>query len=336
MFPAILFEDRKPLPNLMICLNSAKHGKVSFDSNTLNPGSTNDLVSLDPRYFLPLANNARIFHIRNIMLFGADPASYPALEYALKCFSGRVEHIGLVIHPGQSLGIDPNLIPLIQEISYLIPPVFWEDYQGDIQILQSLETEISGLRRENPKLHVQAMLYVSALNLSKLDRVIEIIENEGFDRLHFFPPNLYLALGEGRSPEAIDPKLIPSREMVETLERDFWNFLEKPCFETRLFDLNVCRRQLERILEFFKAAVGLGDFSPPYCRASRISLFIEPTGVTRCCPYQKTIGDLTKKSLIEIRESEERRLFQTNLNLAKNPLCPVCPGVYPHLLWRSR
>jgi hypothetical protein len=336
MFPATLFEDHKSVPNLIIYINSSRNNGDSFDSVALNPGSPNDLASLDPRYFLPLANNAALFRIRNIMLCGANPAVYPDLEYALKCFAGRAEHLCLAIHPGQSSGIDRKLISFINEVVYIIPAAVREGCSDYFQTLKSMAEEVSDLRDKKPGLPIQAMLCLSAANLSHFDQIIDLIEKDGFDRLHFFPANLYLEPGKGRRPEPIDPEQIPSRENIKDLERKFWDLLEERCFETRLFDLNICRRQLERILEYFKAVHNMGEFSPPYCRASRISFFIESKGLVRCCPYQKVTGDLSKKSLIEISESEELHIFQVNLNLARSPLCPVCPGVYPHLLWRSR
>jgi hypothetical protein len=336
MFPDALFEEYKPLPNIMICLNFPGEDGEFFDAVFQETGRQNNRMSIDRRYFLPLANNASILGVRNIMLSGEDPCQYPDLDYALKCFSGRVENLCLVVRPAQSLGMDSSLVPLLQEIVYRIPPDFREGQEGYFGKMESLKNEISDLRKINRDIKVQAMLYLSGGNLSRLDQVIDLIERCGFDRLHFFPANLYLAPGKGRSAEPNEPGLLPSGEEITNLERTFWDLLEESCFESRLFDLNICRRQLERVLEYFKCALGMGGFPPPYCRAHRIACFIQPGGVVRCCPYQKAIGNLAEKSLIRIRESEELRLFQADINMARDPMCPVCPGVYPHLLWKSR
>lgn len=336
MFPDVLFEEHKPLPNIVICLNSLSKEGESFDAVFQETGNQNNWMSIDPRHFLPISNNVSILGVRNIMLSGADPCQYPDLEYALKCLSAHVEHLCLVIRPGQSFGMDTSIIPILREIVYRIPPDFRNGNEEYIRTLESLENEISYLRKKNRDIKVQAMLYLFKGNLSRLDRIVDLMERSGFDRLHFFPANLYLAPGKEKSPEPIEPGLLPSREEIVNLERTFWDLLEERCFESRLFDLNICRRELERVLDYFKAAHSMGEFSPPYCRAPRIAYYIQPGVLVRCCPYQKVIGCLAEKSLIQIRRSEELRLFQANINLAKNPFCPACPGVYPHLLWKSR
>ncbi|MBN1902055.1 SPASM domain-containing protein [Candidatus Sumerlaeota bacterium] len=336
LFPDILFEDHKPLPNLSISLNSSGREEESFDPVSPIASNPEHWRNLDPRHFLPLADKISLFHIRNVMLTGVNPAVYPFLKDALKCFSGKVENLSLVISPGQSLNVDLKLIPLLQEIVYLIPPYWLNGIRGEREEAESLEYEISHLRKNNRNIAVRAMLYLSARNLSRLGSVIDRVEKAGFDRLYFFPSNLFLLSEKGRVPKPAYPEHLPSEEEVMNLERTFWDFLEERFFESRLFDLNLCRRQLERVLEYFKAALGREEFSPPFCRASRIAIHVDPEGRVRACPYQKVIGDLAKKSLIRIRESEELFLFQANLNLARSPLCPACPGVYPHLLRRSR
>jgi len=334
LYPSALFEDRKPVPNLMIRLNAPEQEPSAFDPTVCKTEFEKNLVYLPSCFLLFFANNIDRFHIRNITLFGTNPFAYPALESALALFAAKPVHVGMCLFPNQLPDKNPQYLDKMNTLFYRLGP-----FSGENEIsktFRSLPEEITLLRSLNPSLEIRAILYVSDFCLKNLDRVIHLVENAGFDHLDFFSPNLYINLLNQNEKDLCVQNLVPSKEEIKSLEKDFWNILEQRWFETHLFDLNLCRRQMERVIQFFGAIRGLGEFAPPFCRASRVSFFIEPTGEVRTCPYQKIVGNLRSHSLVQISESEELKLFQANLNLAKSPICPSCPGAYPHLLWKTR
>ena len=335
IYPQILFEDRKPIPNLVIRLH-ARRGKGGFQPWDKPVGEFCGKVSiLERRFLLPLANYTRLFHVRNVLLFGDHPSVYPELEYALDCFSRRVENIVLCLRPGQARGSESLIASKVRQIVYFIGP-FADVSSGTADVFPLLKGEIQSIRKANNSISIKAVLYLSFQGIMEIDRLIQKVEEAGFDRLDFFPPNLFIGGAGERCLRPMGHELVGSREPMVSLEKRFWDMLEERCFESWLFDLNQTRRQMKRVLNYFKAALGLGDFSPPYCRASRIAFYVDSDAAIRCCPYQEAFGNLGKKSLLEISKGEALRYFRSNLNLARNDICPVCPGTYPHLLWRTR
>ena len=315
LYPEFLLEPRRTLPNLTLCLNSS--GKT-----------------LDRRFFLPLANAVQFHGVRNIALMGENPPAHPDFAIALRPLFGKGENLSLWIKPGQSSPCAGLIAHEVNEIIFRLGP-----YSGPEEIwmaeLSALQSEVCMLRKERPHLIVKGVLHLSSAIIKALEDAIHRVEDALFDRLEFFPPNFYLSPGSEPATSPLSPDLIPSHEELMRYEKNFWEMLDEPCFQSRLFDLDMTRRQLERVLLFFKAASGHGAFEPPHCRASRTSFYIEPTGHVRCCPWQEAFGDLREMSLREIEESERVHVFRSKINLAIDRICPLCPGDFPHYLWRS-
>ncbi len=343
LYADILFQDRKPIPNLMIRLNARRQ---EVHTTAPNPQSTirnqqsaipnPQYIGLARRFILTFATAIEIFRIRNIALLGDNPPVHRDFEFALKTLSCRVENLMVLLRPGQCRGCEMLMSSYASEVVFLIGP-FAGETEGELrEIFEGLQGEIEALRREGTNLPVRAILYLSAGSLTRLDEIIPLVESAGFSHLDFYPANPFITSHNERSRTPLNPALIPKPEDLWEIEENFREMLKERCFQSRLFDLKVTRRQIARVLNYFKAATGRANFVPPYCRASRIAFYIEPTGAVRCCPYQPIFGNLFKSTLIEIAQSESLRHFRASLNLARNSICPVCPGDYAHFLWRSR
>jgi len=315
LYPEILLEPRRTLPNLTLCLN--RSGK-----------------KLDRRFFLPLANAAQFFGVRNIMLMGENPTAHPDFAIALSSFSGKGESLSLWIKPGQSSPCADIIAHEVNEIIFRLGP-----YSGTEKIwmaeLRALRSEVRALRKERPHLIIKGVFHLSSATLRAMENVIHRMEEALFDRLEFFPPNLFLNPESEPATLPLSPELIPSHDELIRFEENFWEMLDEHCFQSWLFDLEMTRRQLERVLLFFKSASCRGAFEPPHCRASRISFYVEPTGHIRCCPWQEIFGNLQEMSLHEIEECEHVHDFRSKISLATDRICQKCPGDFPHFLWRS-
>jgi len=323
-YPQVLFEDRKPIPNLMICLNGPAPG---------NRGENNapDESSFLPRRFiLPLTVSSELFRVRNITLFGDNPPAHPDFPFILRKLSEKVEHLGVRLKPGQGREARDDIVRYAREVIYLLEPGEPRKEEADL-----LREDVAALCSAHRPPFIRGFCFLTGETLSSIEDTVRFAEQAQLNRLDFFPANLFITPLNERCNEPLHPGLLPDREAVSALERDFWEMLEERCFRSWLFDLNVARRQLKRVMEYFKAATGLGEFEPPHCRASRISLFIEPSGQVRFCPFQPAIGELGRHALKEIALSEPLRRFRAHHNLARNPVCPVCPGDFPHLLRRK-
>jgi hypothetical protein len=335
-FPRILFETYYTIPNLVIRLNNSAIDRSPFDPISGISQLDSDLASLDRRLILPFLISIELLHVRNIMLCGSNPPTHPDFEFILSRFFGHVEHVSVCLFPGQTRGWESLLSRYAQELIFFLGPFSGNDREFLESLFEEMTNDIASLREQKKVPHIRGILYLSAGSFMQLENAIGAVQQAGFDFLEFYPPNLFLPSAGERVYAPLESSLVPGVQDVSFQDVEFWDLMEKRNFATALFDLNQCWRQLDRALNFFKAVQGSGEFSPPHCRASRLSLYIESSGMVRSCPYQKVVGDMNRKPLMEIDRGEPMREFRGQLHLAHNKICPVCPGVYPHLLWRVR
>ncbi len=313
LFPKIFLQARHAIPNIMIRMHEA-------------PGSF-----LDRRFFLPLAVAARYFWTRQVALLGDDPLSHPHINDALNLWKESAEHLAIWIRPGQLKNHAQVLKSCANEIVYLLGPYDASSEQWDNDAIM-LKKEIAQLKKDSPRLTVRAQIYFSALALSILPKIAQCAQEAQLEKLEFFPPPLHDSKNNNNSKLNT---LLLTDEQIKKFEENFWEIMDEKYFQSCLFDLDMTRRQLERIINFFKAANGSGNFEPPHCRAPRTALFIEPNGDVRCCPYQTVCGSLWVYPLRSIEESSTTHEFRTKINLYTEKKCLTCPGNYPHLLWRA-
>lgn len=323
-YPEALFEERPAVPNIAMELNS----------DLRNDGKP---AEISRRYFLPIITTAEMLSAGNVIFTGDRAGAYPELEYALGIFYKRVRNILLRVHPGEIADKGPMIGKFVDRVDYRLGP--WSGKQSEKAVRSEIDNaaqEIEGLKSVHDPPWITASLYTTSFSLRILGQLVEILEKAGFDRLEFFPANLFIAPDNTRRQDPSDPDILLEKEEIKSLEGEFWEMLEEKYFRSRLFDLNISRRQLERTLNYYAAAKGKRDFEPPHCRASRLSLYIDANCGVRVCPFQPTLGNLKKTTLRSISESETLRNFRANMKHNQNPICPPCAGDYPHQLRRSK
>lgn len=314
LFPKIFLQARHAIPNLMIRMHEAPD---SF---------------LDRRLFLPLSVAARYFWTRHVALLGDNPLSHPYINEALNLWKGSVENLAVWIRPGQIEDHAQMLSACADEIVYLLGPYDSPSNQWDAEAM-ILKNEIAQLKKASPRLRVRAQFYFSSFALPMLPEIIRKAEEAQLEKLEFFSPLLHD--NKNNNKQKIIKNLLLTVDQLNEFEDRFWKIMDEKYFQSCMFDLDMTRRQFERIILYFKAANGNGNFEPPHCRAPRTALFIEPNGDVRCCPFQTVWGSLWENPLRNIEESPATHEFRTKINLYTENKCLVCPGDYPHSLWRA-
>lgn len=80
-----------------------------------------------------------------------------------------------------------------------------------------------------------------------------------------------------------------------------------------------------RLLSYFSALLGEGDFAPNECNAPWVSSVIEADGTVRPCFFHAPIGNVKESgSLEEVLSSPRAVAFRRSLDVATNPVCVRC------------
>jgi MoaA/NifB/PqqE/SkfB family radical SAM enzyme len=82
--------------------------------------------------------------------------------------------------------------------------------------------------------------------------------------------------------------------------------------------------KLRRIVQHFRAHLGLAEHAAPRCNAPWVSAVVEASGDVRPCFFHPAIGNSHDAPLHEIVNSPVALKFRANLDIATNPVCRSC------------
>lgn len=82
--------------------------------------------------------------------------------------------------------------------------------------------------------------------------------------------------------------------------------------------------KLNRIVQHFRAHLGLCAPVAPNCNAPWVSAVVETDGAVRPCFFHPPIGTVNGKSLIQVLNGPEAVQFRRNLDIAANAVCKQC------------
>jgi MoaA/NifB/PqqE/SkfB family radical SAM enzyme len=83
--------------------------------------------------------------------------------------------------------------------------------------------------------------------------------------------------------------------------------------------------KLRRIVDHFRAHLGLHRSVAPRCNAPWVSAVLESDGVVRPCFFHRPIGTVSKGvSLLEVLNGPEAINFRLGLDVSTNPICRRC------------
>ena len=82
--------------------------------------------------------------------------------------------------------------------------------------------------------------------------------------------------------------------------------------------------KLTRIVEYYAAVNGQGDFPKVRCNAPWVSSVVEADGTVRPCFFHESLGNINSNTLDEILNSKAAIRFRKQLKVSADPICRRC------------
>jgi len=80
---------------------------------------------------------------------------------------------------------------------------------------------------------------------------------------------------------------------------------------------------LRRLVQYYRAHLGLAPFPPVACNAPWMSVMIEASGAVRPCFFHPTVGNLRERPLAELLHGPMPE-FRRRLRVQDDPICGKC------------
>lgn len=82
--------------------------------------------------------------------------------------------------------------------------------------------------------------------------------------------------------------------------------------------------RLKRIVQYYSAINGEGNFPMPVCNAPWVSAVVESDGAVSPCFFHKPYGNIHEKNFLDVINSVEAIAFRRNLKMAADDICRRC------------
>jgi MoaA/NifB/PqqE/SkfB family radical SAM enzyme len=187
---------------------------------------------------------------------------------------------------------------------------------------------IAAVRDARPDLPVGARCTVQRRNFRELRATVAAARHLGLHRISFLAVDV--ATDAFNRPGGIGLKppetLALSREELPELERELDALSREHAADfASAFIAESPEKLRARLLHYFRARHGLGDFAPVSCNAPWVSAVVESDGTVRPCFFQPPLGNLREAGSLEaVLNSPKALAFRAGLDVATNPICVKC------------
>jgi len=191
---------------------------------------------------------------------------------------------------------------------------------------ERLTEGVNALHELQADFRVTGRCVVQQQNYSDLPNVIVAAQEIGLDEISFLAADVSTTAfnrpelweDERVAEVALSPNEVAhfSRVLEETFERFAGAFEAGYVAESP--------EKLRRLVRYYAALNGDGDFPPVKCNAPWVSTVIEADGTVRPCFFHDALGNVHEQSLPEILNGEKALTFRQNLDMGQDTTCRKC------------
>jgi len=189
-----------------------------------------------------------------------------------------------------------------------------------------LKEGVQELQKLNQKFRITARCVIQKENFEDFPNIVDAAKEIGLDQISFLAADV--TTDAFNRPELWDEQKAGEVKLSREGLSRFKDVIESLIVtHSNDFQTNFIAESPEKIRRFYQyyaAYYGLNKFPQMKCNAPWVSAVIEADGSVRPCFFHQVVGDIRKKSLAEIINSEKSISFRNNLDVSINSICEKC------------
>jgi len=280
-----------------------------------------------------LAEELPRFGTRLVVFTGGEPLVRPDVMEVADLFRAR----GLVVHLLTSgLALERfagEIAARFADVTISLDghtPALYRQIRG-VNGLDAVAAGVRRLRAIAPKIPVRARSTIHRLNFRFLPQIAARALEMGVDQISFLTadvtsgafnrPSRAGGAGEGGEPAS----LLLSREELAEMASVVDAFIAAPEHAHAFAERRIVPGPtgLHRLVQYYRAQLGLAPFPPVDCNAPWTSVVIEADGAVRPCFFHAPVGNLRDRPLAELL-AQAMPAFRARLDVATDPVCAKC------------
>jgi len=275
-----------------------------------------------------LFHSIRELQVRWIVFTGGEPLMNP--ELPAFCSLLRSEEIRLTVLT-TGLLLERQAQQVVDSFDDIIvsldgPPAIHDQVRQVQRAFHTMQTGITAIRQKRPDMRITARTTIQKANHRNLREVVSTAKALGLDGISFLAADLTSEAFNRATPwpEDRQAQIGLSFEEVHALTAEVEALLAEFRVEIETGYISESAEKLRRIVQHFRAHLGLEQPRSPMCNAPWVSAVVETDGTVRPCFFHKPIGTLQTDNLTQVLNSEQALAFRDGLDIASNPVCNRC------------
>jgi radical SAM protein with 4Fe4S-binding SPASM domain len=272
----------------------------------------------------------RALGVRRIVLSGGEALLHSDLDAF--CEPLREDGIGItLLSTGLLLRRDASrLVRWCDDVIVSLdgPQEVHDRIRNVARAYEKLAEGVAAVRAADPRVAVSGRCTVQRENFKELRATVRAGRELGLDRISLLAADVTSEAFNrpgGWQPEQAAAVALPVDDLpllaaeLDALEREHAaDFAEGFIAESP-------EKLRRRLLHYFSALLGRGDFAPVECNAPWVSAVVEADGMVRPCFFQPALGNLrTAGSLGAVLNSPEAVAWRQGLDMRRNEICRRC------------
>jgi MoaA/NifB/PqqE/SkfB family radical SAM enzyme len=173
---------------------------------------------------------------------------------------------------------------------------------------------------------MRARTVVQRANYLHLRETVRAAQSLALDSISFLAADLTSAAFNRKLlwPVARQQEVGLSVSEIERLTDEIESLIEE--FEPQIHSGFIAETpdKLRRIVEHFRAHIGLTSPQAPVCNAPWTSAVVELDGSVRPCFFHRAVGNISEGTLGEVLNSDAAIRFRADLDVPGDPICRRC------------
>lgn len=189
-----------------------------------------------------------------------------------------------------------------------------------------LEEGVKSLKVVRSGMRITARTVLQRYNYFDFGAIVNSARRMGLDGISFLAADV--SSSAFNRPDAWTGERV-AEIALDRSESDGFEKIIETSFETHAADYEsgfIAERpeKMKRIVQYYKALNGTGEFPAPVCNAPWVSAVMESNGDLMPCFFHRPYGNVRDKDILEVINSPEAIAFRKSLDISKNDVCRKC------------
>jgi Fe-coproporphyrin III synthase len=266
--------------------------------------------------------------VRWVVLSGGEPQLNEQWSYLAQLFRSVGSRVTLLT---AGLLLKHQARQVVDSVDDVIvsldgPPATHNHVRRVADAFERLADGVGTLHGLNPHIPVRARCTVQKANCCSLRATVRSAKKLGLSSVSFLAADLTSTAfnrPEGWLPDRANHVALNNEE-VEALQAEVHRLISEHALDLESGYIVESAAKLNRMVAHFRAHLGQGKDVAPHCNAPWVSAVIEASGDLRPCFFHPVIGNIHRRSLADIVNSQEALRFRSHLDVANNETCKRC------------